>query len=129
MLTKHIEKKLDGNYARMLLTYLNKSWKQHPTEQQLYGHLSPISQTIQVRQTRLWLWDGWLFGPDDVSSVKSLLQSTTYVVGCPKKNNWSRGKKLSWKDFNCSCEKSFLKRRVEVAGSLSKQVQLEAGLR
>ena len=37
----------------MLLTVLNKSWKQYPTkEQQLYGHLPPISQTIQVRQTR-----------------------------------------------------------------------------
>ena len=31
---------------------LNKSRKQHPTKQQLYGHLSPISQTIHVRQTR-----------------------------------------------------------------------------
>ena len=36
----------------MLRTLFNKSWKQHPTEQQLYGHLSPISKTIQVRQTR-----------------------------------------------------------------------------
>ena len=31
---------------------LNKSWRQHPTKHQLYGHLPPITKTIQVRQTR-----------------------------------------------------------------------------
>ena len=30
-LTKRLEKKLDGNYTRMLRTILNKSWQQHPT--------------------------------------------------------------------------------------------------
>ena len=30
MLTKHMEKKLDGNYTRMLWAILNKSWRQHP---------------------------------------------------------------------------------------------------
>ena len=30
---------------------LNKSWWQHPTRHQLYGHLPPITKTIQVRQT------------------------------------------------------------------------------
>ena len=29
-----------------------KSWQQHPTRHQLYGHLPPITKTIQVRQTR-----------------------------------------------------------------------------
>ena len=31
---------------------LNKSWRQHPTKHQLYGHLPPIMKTIQVRRTR-----------------------------------------------------------------------------
>ena len=44
-----MEKKLDDNYIRMLRAILNKSWKQHPTKQQLYGHLPPITKTIQVR--------------------------------------------------------------------------------
>ncbi len=35
-----MEKKLDGNYTRMLRAILNKSWRQYPTKQQLYGHLS-----------------------------------------------------------------------------------------
>ena len=52
MLTKWIEKKLDGNYTRMLQAILNKSWRQHPTKQQLYSHLPPITKTIKVRRTR-----------------------------------------------------------------------------
>ena len=52
MLTKCMEKKLDGNYTRMLQAILNKSWRQHPTKQQLYGHLPPIMKTIKIRWTR-----------------------------------------------------------------------------
>ena len=51
-LTKRLEKKLDGNYTRMLRAILNKSWQQHPTRHQLHGHLPPITKTIQVRRTR-----------------------------------------------------------------------------
>ena len=29
--TNRLEKKLDGNYARILRAILNKSWRQHPT--------------------------------------------------------------------------------------------------
>ena len=52
MLTKNMEKKLDGNYTRMLQAILNKSWWQHPAKQQLYGHLPPITKTIKIRRTR-----------------------------------------------------------------------------
>ena len=51
-LTKRLEKKLDGNYTRMLRAILNKPWQQHPTRRQLYGHLPPITKTIQARRTR-----------------------------------------------------------------------------
>ena len=51
-LTKLLKKKLDGNYTRMLQAILNKFWRQRPTRQQLYGHLPPITKTIQVRWTR-----------------------------------------------------------------------------
>ena len=51
-LTKLMEKKLDSNCTRMLWVILNKFWRQHPTKQQLYGHLPPITKTIQVRRTR-----------------------------------------------------------------------------
>ena len=51
-LTKWLEKKLDGNYTRMLRAILKKSWRQHTTRYQLYSHLPPITKTIQVRRTR-----------------------------------------------------------------------------
>ena len=51
-LTKRLEKKLDGNYTRMLWAILDESRWQHPTRHQLYGHLPPITKSIQVRRTR-----------------------------------------------------------------------------
>ena len=51
-LTKRMERKLEGNSTRMLRAILNKSWRQHPTKKQLYGHLPPISKTIHIRRAR-----------------------------------------------------------------------------
>ena len=51
-LTKRTEKKLDGNYTRMLQAILKKSWRQHCTKQQLHGLLPPITKNIQIRRTR-----------------------------------------------------------------------------
>ena len=47
-----MKKKIDGNNTRMLRAIVNKSRRQHPIKQQLYGHVLPITQTIQVRRTR-----------------------------------------------------------------------------
>ena len=60
-LTKRSEKKLDSNYTRMLPAILNKSWRQHPTKQQPYGHLPPITETIKIRRTRQagHSWRSW----------------------------------------------------------------------
>ena len=46
-LTKRIEKKLDSNNTRMLRAILNKTWRQHPTKPQLYGHLPPTTKNYQ----------------------------------------------------------------------------------
>ena len=51
-LTKRLKKKLESNYTRMLRAILNKSWRQHSTRHQLYGHLPPVTKTIQIRRTR-----------------------------------------------------------------------------
>ena len=40
-LTKRMEKKLDGNYTRMLQAILNKSWRQHTTKHQLTATYLP----------------------------------------------------------------------------------------
>ena len=60
-LTKRMEKELDGNYTRMLRAILNKSWRQHPIKQQLYGHLPPVTKTIKVWRTRHagHCWRNW----------------------------------------------------------------------
>ena len=51
-LTTHLEKKIDGAYTRMLRTALNRSWKDHPTNVELYGHIPPISKLLQQQRMR-----------------------------------------------------------------------------
>ena len=75
-LTKRLKKKLDGNYTRILRAILNKSWRQHPTRYQLYGHLPPITKTIQVRWTR-HAGHCWRSKDELISDV--LLRTPTYV--------------------------------------------------
>ena len=36
----------------MCVCVCNESWRQHTTRHQLYGHLPPITKTIQARRTR-----------------------------------------------------------------------------
>ena len=73
--TKRLEKKLDGNYTRILRAILNKSWRQHPSKHQLYGHLPPITKTLQVRRTR-YAGHGWRSRDELISDV--LLSTLTY---------------------------------------------------
>ena len=42
-------RKARGKYKMMQRDILNKSWKQHFMNQQLYSHLPTILQTIQER--------------------------------------------------------------------------------
>ena len=74
-LTKRLEKKLDGNYARMLRAILNKSWRQHPTRHQLYGHLPSITKTISFRRTR---YAGYCWRNKDELISDVLLWTPTY---------------------------------------------------
>ena len=84
-LTKWLEKKLDGNYTRMLRAILNKSWRQQPTSHQLYGHLPPITKNIQVRRTR-HAGHSWRSRDELISDV--LLWTPTY--GRPKAGRSAR---------------------------------------
>ena len=67
-LTKCMEKKLDGNYTRMLRAILNKSRGQHPTKQQLYSHRPSITKTIKIRRTR-HAGHGWRSRDELISNV------------------------------------------------------------
>ena len=43
-LPKRMEKKLDGNYTRMLRSILNKSWKQHLTKKAVWAQASNLNK-------------------------------------------------------------------------------------
>ena len=60
----------------MLQAKLNKSWRQHPTRHQLYGHLPPITKTIHVRRTR-HIGHSWRSRDELISDV--LLWTLTYA--------------------------------------------------
>ena len=85
-LTKQLEKKLDGNYTRMLRAILNMSWRQHPTKHQLYSHLPPFTKTIQVRRTR-HTRHCWRSRDELISDV--LLWTTTYGRAKVKRPAWT----------------------------------------
>ena len=77
-LPKRIEKKLDGNYTRMLRAIGNRSWKQHPKQQQLYDHLPPISKTIEVKRTRQTRHAGLCWRSKDELISDTLLWTPTH---------------------------------------------------
>ena len=92
-LTKRLEKKLDGNYTRMLQAILNKSWWNNSTRHQLYSHLPPITKTIQVRRTRHTVHCQW--SRDELIS-DVLLWTPTYV--------WAKAGRLVWTYIQQLCE-------------------------
>ena len=51
-LKKEGEKRLDGCYTRLLMKAKNISWKKHPTLQQIYGDLPPITTVLAKRRAR-----------------------------------------------------------------------------
>ena len=77
-LTKRLKKKLNGNFTRMLGAILNKSWRQHPTRHQLYGHLPPITKTIQVRSRDELISDVLLWTPTH-GRAKAGRPARTYI--------------------------------------------------
>ena len=113
-LTKRLEKKLDGNYTRMLRAILNKSWRQHPTRYQLYGHLPPITKTIQLRRTRhaghFWrsrdelIRDVLLWTPTH-GRAKAGRPARTYIQQlcedtgcCPEDLPWAMNDREQWRE-------------------------------
>ena len=91
MLTKQMEKKLDSNNTRMLQAIMNKSCRQHPTKQQLYGHLPPIMKTINARhwtvryQMDTGLWDTkWTLD----SEIPNWCRTVKYQIEDHEIPNW-----------------------------------------
>ena len=105
MLTKHIEKKLDGNSTKILWAVMNESWKQHPTKKKQYGHLPPIPKAIQIRRTRhaghCWrrknelISDVFLWPPlhgrasdDQLKPIYNSCEDTECCLEDPSKEEW-----------------------------------------
>ena len=104
-LTKWLEKKLDGSYTRTLRAILNRPRRQHPTRHQLYGHLPPITKTIQVRRSRhaghCWrsrdelIRDVLLWTPT-YGRAKAGRLSRTYIQQlCEAMNDWEKWRERS----------------------------------
>ena len=51
-LTDSLEKKIDVTYTRMLRAVTNKSWRDHLTNEQLYGNIPKISKSICMQRLR-----------------------------------------------------------------------------
>ena len=98
-LTKRLEK-LDGNYTGMLQAILNKSRQQNPTKHQLYGHLPPITKTIQGRRTR-HADHSWRSRDELISDV--LLWTPTYGRAKTGRPAWTYIQQLC-EDTGCSPE-------------------------
>ena len=127
MLTKHIEKKLNGNCTRMLQAMLNKSWKQHPIKQQSYSRLPPILKTIQIKQTRhmghCWrskdnlisdvlLWTPLYRCTSAWQPARTYLQQFCTDTGCSLgrpagSNGWQRWMQERFKEIRTSCMTSW----------------------
>ena len=97
---KRLEKKLDGNYTRMLRAILNKSWRQHPTRHQQYGHLPPVTKTIQARWTK-HAGHSWRSKDKLISDV--LLWTPTYGQAKAGRPAWTYIQQLC-EDRGCSPE-------------------------
>ena len=48
-----MSKRIDGCYTRLLRKALNVSWRDHQTNEQLYGELPKVTSKIQKRRMRL----------------------------------------------------------------------------
>ena len=99
-LTKRLKKKLEGNYIRMLRAIVNKSWRQHPTRHQLYGHLPPITKTIQVRRTG---HAGYCWRSKDELISDVLLWTPAYGQAKAGQPAWTYIQQ-QWEDTGCNPE-------------------------
>ena len=73
-LTETLTQRLDGCYTRMLRMVQNISWKQHITNNDLYGKLPKLS--TKIRQRRLRLASHCIRHPEEIASELVLWEPT-----------------------------------------------------
>lgn len=80
---KSLQKRVDGCYTRMLRMALNVTWRQHLTNEQLYGDLPPVS--TKIRQRRLRLAGHCMRHPEEIAS--------NFILWQPKFGRVNRGRR------------------------------------
>ena len=73
-LTKTLSDRLDGCYTRLLRKALNVSWRQHQTNENLYGDLPKL--TIKIRQRRMRLAGHCVRHPEEMAHKLVLWEPT-----------------------------------------------------
>ena len=74
-LTKNMESKIDGVFTRMLRAALNVPWREHPTNERLYGSIPKVMTLIREQRTRL---AGHLFRNKEELASDLILWQPTY---------------------------------------------------
>ena len=120
-LIKRLEKELDGNYTRMLRAIFNKTWPQHPTRHQLYGHMPPITKTIQVRRTR-HAGHCWRSRDELISGV--LLWTPTY--GWEKQDGQLEHTYISYERIQEALKTCQRRRRIGRSGKIGQGISVLA---
>ena len=67
-MTGKMRDKLDGNYTRMLRVILGVSWKSHKTNEELYGNLSKVTDSLRIRRLR-FIGHSWRRKQELISGV------------------------------------------------------------
>ena len=67
-LTGKMSDRLDGTYTKMLRAVLGVSWKDHKTNQELYGKLMRVSDSLRVRRLR-FIGHSWRRKEELISKV------------------------------------------------------------
>ena len=67
-LTGKMSDRLDGTYTRMLRVVLGVPWKEHKTNQELYGKLQRVTESLRVRRLR-FIGHSWRRKEELISKV------------------------------------------------------------
>ena len=85
-LTKKCEKRIDEAYTRMLRVALNKSWRDHPTNKELYENIPKISSSIRQQRMR-FAGHCWRSKEELIADCTSLeSQTREEITGSTKEN-------------------------------------------
>ena len=89
----------DDDDLYLLRAIFNKSWRQHSTKHQLYGHLPPITRTIKARRTKL---AGYCWRSRD-KLISDVLWTPSYGRAKARQPAWTYIQQLC-EDTGCSPE-------------------------